>query len=139
MRTPLSPNGKAQAGLATNELTPDWAVVLPYWSCNAPGYRTVGLAFVSDGSEIQLLPGGPFCNVSISFFGISVKVQRSIVTSHDKPQVVIYNKTRSILYQHDMTRSLSRLFGEDEFKIYMSAELKKTKLHLMYRTEPQRW
>ena len=68
-----------------------------------------------------------------------VKVQRSIVTSHDKPQVVIYNKTLSILYQQDMTRSLSRLFGEDEFKIYMSAELKKTKLHLMYRTEPQRW
>lgn len=59
-------NEKAQAGLAINELTPDWAVVLPYWSCNTPGYRTVGRAFVSDGSEIQLLPGGPFCNVSVS-------------------------------------------------------------------------
>ena len=67
-----------------------------------------------------------------------VKVQRSIVTGHDKPQVLIYNKSRSILYQQDMTRSLSRLFGE-EFKIYMAAELKKTKLHLMYRTERQSW
>lgn len=57
-------NEKAQAGLAINESIPDWAVVLPYWSATTPGYRTVGRAFVSAGSEIQLLPGGPFTKIS---------------------------------------------------------------------------
>lgn len=37
---------KAQAGLAINELTPDWAVVRCYWTtCNTPGNRTVGCSF----------------------------------------------------------------------------------------------
>jgi hypothetical protein len=49
---------KAQAGLAINELTPDWAMVRA--ARFTPGYRTVGRAFVSVGSEIQLLPGGSF-------------------------------------------------------------------------------
>jgi hypothetical protein len=29
-------------------------------SALTPGYRTVGLAFVSDGSEVQILLGGSF-------------------------------------------------------------------------------
>src|SRR6266496_633977 len=49
---------KAHTGLATNEITPVWAVVRA--DRFTPGYRTVGRAFVSIGSEIQLLPGGPF-------------------------------------------------------------------------------
>lgn len=62
---------KAQAGLAINELAPVWAMVRLYdCFCNTPGYRTVGLAFVSDGSEVQILPGGPTRDVSISFIGL---------------------------------------------------------------------
>jgi hypothetical protein len=61
---------KAQAGLAANELTPDWAVVRLYrFTCNTPGYWTVGPAFVSTGLEIQFLPGGPLSLSFVPAFG----------------------------------------------------------------------
>lgn len=68
-----------------------------------------------------------------------VKVQRSIVTSCDKPQVVIYNEDRSILHQQDMPKAIKRLFKREEFKFYAHATFRDGQLAINRRARWQEW
>ena len=68
-----------------------------------------------------------------------VKVQRSIFTTHDKPQVVIYNEDQSILHQQNLPRAIAKLFKEDEFKFFAHATHYKGQLSINRRARWQQW
>lgn len=51
-----------------------------------------------------------------------VKIQRSVATNFDKPQVLIYNKNRTFLVQQDLDASLANIMG-DSFKMFASIDV----------------
>lgn len=50
------------------------------------------------------------------------KLQRSIATSEEKTQVLIYNQSRSIQHEQDCTDELEKLFGNKD-KIFAKCHL----------------
>ena len=58
----------------------------------------------------------------------TLKVQRSIMTTEDEPQMLIYNETKSFTAQISSGSLLGKcflnLFVEDELKIYVTAEVR---------------
>lgn len=73
---------------------------------------------------------------------MTVKVQRSIVTSNSVATVLVYNKDRSIIDEFDMPEELAKIMG-DELKIYCIAEYDRKTKHLeLYPNErryPEDW
>lgn len=68
-----------------------------------------------------------------------VKVQISIATNQPNRRVLVYNKDRSIMYEHDATDEVIELVG-DYPKAYFKAHLDKyKKLVLDERVEDQDW
>ena len=67
-----------------------------------------------------------------------VKVQRSIVTSDDQAQCLVYNEDQSVLYQMPMTLELFDMFG-DELKMYCYAELVDSIIVLEGEAPEQEW
>lgn len=51
------------------------------------------------------------------------KLQRSIVTSAEKRQVLIYNQSRSIQHEQECTPDLDKLFGNKD-KIFAKCSVK---------------
>jgi hypothetical protein len=51
------------------------------------------------------------------------KVQKSIVTTKEHAQVLIYNEDRSIMGQFNLTDEVDKLFNEDEYKIFVYGEV----------------
>lgn len=69
-----------------------------------------------------------------------VKVQRPLTSNDPTPHVLIYNEDRSVLYETDMSKKdIRNLFGRNEYKVYVNAELRGTILHLGDRVEDQPW
>lgn len=74
-----------------------------------------------------------------------VKVQRSLFTSDDTAQVLIYDETQSILIEVAATPSILALFGPNEVRAYYHAHLAPAFVHdeqnivIGARAEDQSW
>jgi len=68
-----------------------------------------------------------------------VKVQRPISTNASIPLALIYDENRDIYFQLPYGKKLQKLFDEDEFKVYMSAEVTDEALMLLEKMPEQSW
>lgn len=73
---------------------------------------------------------------------IVLKMQRSIVTSEDTCQILLYNRTRSIEHEQDATGELLELMGEN-LKIFVLGVLVETEegmsIRLLRRIKDRSW
>lgn len=67
-----------------------------------------------------------------------VKVQVSIITNEDQPQVLIYNQYRTALWQGDAAKEILDLMG-GEYKKYFYAKIVDTKFELEKEAPKQGW
>ena len=67
-----------------------------------------------------------------------VKVQVSLMTSHDVPQVLIYNESRKVWFQGPLGRDTQRAIGPAKKK-YFNAHLAGTIVVLDEEVEEQDW
>ena len=52
-----------------------------------------------------------------------IKVQRSVATSHDRPQVMAYDKDKEFVYTGPLSAEISKFMGSD-LKVYALADLR---------------
>lgn len=67
-----------------------------------------------------------------------VKVQRSLATSEDVPQVLIYDRDRSVRLEGPLSDELARAMGAD-VKLYFEAEVVGDQLVLQGPAPEQVW
>lgn len=67
-----------------------------------------------------------------------VKVQQSQATTEDQPQMLIYNKDRSVLYSAALDKSVKKLLGKRP-KAYFLATIKDTRIQLLAEVDAQNW
>lgn len=68
-----------------------------------------------------------------------VKIQRSIVTTEDHPQMLIYSKDRSVFHESDLTPEIKEIMGM-EYKVYAEAvKDDKGKFKVLRLVEDQPW
>lgn len=67
-----------------------------------------------------------------------VKIQRSIVTNHKRPQVLVYNKDRLIFWEGDLSKDVDEMMGERS-KVYFDAKLEDSKVVINFEVEEQDW
>ena len=65
--------------------------------------------------------------VELSDGEILIKIQRSIWSSCDSPQMVIYNKTRDVYYEADLSPEVADIMGR-RLRVYAVATLVGTQL-----------
>jgi len=69
---------------------------------------------------------------------VLVKIQKSIVTTHKRPQVLVYNKDKSVMWEGDLTKEVEALM-KNETKAYFEAKLEGTKVVIGSRVSEQCW
>lgn len=67
-----------------------------------------------------------------------VKLQRSLGTSDGKDRVLVYNESRTVLVEQEMTRELSELFGKKD-KLYAKASHKNGSVTIRGLVKAQSW
>lgn len=67
-----------------------------------------------------------------------VKMQRSLATLADKQQVLIYNKSQTVMLEQDMPPELAKWFGAKD-KVYAKASYKKGLLTVHGLVKAQAW
>lgn len=67
-----------------------------------------------------------------------MKLQRSIVTGSDSTQYLLYNKSRSIRIQIE-GEELAHFFKKGEYKVFVTAEQKDSKLLINDLIDDQGW
>lgn len=70
----------------------------------------------------------------------TVKVQRTLRTTHAAPRVLIYTRDRAVEYEGELTPELAQLFEPHEFKLYFKAHLNRDGKIILDREVPaQPW
>lgn len=67
-----------------------------------------------------------------------VKMQRSLATTADTQQVLIYNEARTVMLEQDITPELTKWFGEKD-KVYAKARFKNGRLTILNPVRAQAW
>lgn len=67
-----------------------------------------------------------------------VKVQQSLFTNEEEPQMLIYNKSKSVFYQAPLIPEVKELLG-DRPKAYFKAKLVDSLIELHEEIKPQKW
>ena len=67
-----------------------------------------------------------------------VKMQRSLATTAEQQQVLIYNEAKTVMLEQELTPELSKWFG-DKDKIYAKASFKKGRLTILNTVKAQSW
>lgn len=69
-----------------------------------------------------------------------VKVQRSIMTTERRQQVLIYSQDRAVNWSGDADADILKWFEPDEHKFYAKAKLRGTIIHIIRKhSEPRSW
>lgn len=67
------------------------------------------------------------------------KIQVPLFSSEENPQLLVYNRSRSIYFQLDMTDDLKGLIGE-KAKIYVLGYIdEKQVFQIVHKVKDQRW
>jgi hypothetical protein len=66
------------------------------------------------------------------------KLQRPLLTNAEVPQVLIYNQSRSVEFEMDLTPELEKLFGEKN-KIFAKCSIVKENLVIGDLVRSQEW
>lgn len=67
-----------------------------------------------------------------------VKMQRSLATTAARQQMLIYNESKTILVEQDLTPEAVKLFGNQD-KVYAKASYKKGHLTIHGLVKAQAW
>lgn len=68
-----------------------------------------------------------------------IKVQRSLMTTAPREQVLMYDLHEEVVHRGDMTSALAAWFDDDEFKFFAEAELQGTTIVLLRKVGDQAW
>lgn len=68
-----------------------------------------------------------------------IKVQRSLMTTAPREQVLMYDLHEEVVHRGDMIPALAAWFDDDEFKFFAEAELQGTTIVLLRKVGDQAW
>ena len=69
---------------------------------------------------------------------IVVKMQRSLATTAERRQILVYNESRTVRIEQDLTPDLDKWFGTQD-KVYAKASYKKGRLTIHGLVKAQSW